>query len=445
MRRSGKSKRECTFSQAAKAPEQALQDIKVLELSSPPGLPAIFCTAILGDLGAQVVKVEAPSEVDPITDAEEAQREAAFDSLNRNKRSVVLNLKSDDGVQIFHRLAESADVIVEGFRPGVAKRLGVDFTTVNKLNPKVIYCSITGYGQDGPYRDLPGFDLNYASTGGAVGLTGEYNGPPVIPMPQFADLAGGSLSAVIGILAALLAREKTGRGQYIDLSMTDGLVWLLSGISRKYFATGKTWKRGESIVSGVYPYYHVYQAGDGRFLSVACREPLRFWENLCRALGKEELIRYHFVPAHRLTRPKGEEWARVFSSLREVFLTKTRDEWFEQLRHKDIPVSKVHDLDEVFSDPQVVHRGMVAVIDNPSFGKIRQVGNPLKLSETPVQIRTLAPLAGEHTDEIIQALGYAKGDIERLKREGVIKQATLAADGLTKSIKPGNDKIRIKK
>ncbi len=403
----------------------ALEGIRVLDLS---GFPTVgFCTMMLGDFGAEVLKVEAPpkagarggigKDLSPV--GEGGRREAAFHPLNRNKKSIALNLRSEEGRQIFHRLAGKSDVIVEGFRPGVVKRLGVDYETINKLNPRIIYCSLTGYGQDGPYHNLPGHDINYISIGGALGLIGERDSHPIIPLNLVGDLAGGALHAFMGILIALMARERTGKGQYVDISITDGVISLLAALAGDYFSSGIVLQKGDGFPSGTYPYYNIYQTKDGKYITLGCLEP-RFWENLCRELGRVDLISYHFTPNHFFHRAEGERWGEVFSYLRKVFLTKTRDEWFEQLGQKDIPVGKVYTLDEVLSDPQVLHRQMVAEMEHPTLGKVKQVGIAIKLSDTPGKIRSFSPLLGEHTEEVLSDLGYAKEDITALRRAGVI-------------------------
>lgn len=402
----------------------ALEGIKVLDLAHLA--PGALCTMILGDLGAEVLKIEAPPGVggrgaglgiSPM--GEEGRREAAYNPLNRNKKSLGLNLRSEAGRDIFYSLAEKADVIVEGFRPGVVKRLGIDYQTIRKLNPQIIYCSLSGYGQSGPYSDLPGHDINYISIGGVLALIGNADGPPAIPLNLIADFAGASLHGVIGVLAALVARHKTGIGQYIDISYTDGAISLLTFFTRDYFLKGITLKRGETALHGAYPYYAVYETKDGKYISLGCLEPW-FWENLCRVLEREDLIPYHFLPEHFSNKPDREEWAEVSASLKQIFLTRTRDEWFDLLSKKDVPVAKVYTLDEVFRDPQVSQRQMVIEIEHPSVGKVKQVGIPIKLSETPGKVRSLSPLFGEHTEEVLSGLGYTKSQLEHLRQTGVI-------------------------
>jgi crotonobetainyl-CoA:carnitine CoA-transferase CaiB-like acyl-CoA transferase len=400
----------------------ALEGVKILDLSRV--IPATFCTMLLGDLGAEVLKIESPgitefvgSSVSP--KGEENRREAIYFAPNRNKKSIVLNLKSDAGRQVFYRLAQQADVIVEGFRPGVGKRLGVDYDTINKMNPKIIYCSLSGYGQDGPYHTFPGHDINYISMAGVLGLIGPREGLPVIPLNLVADFAGASLYGVIGILTALIARNKTNRGQYLDIAFMDGAISLMTFFTTSCFLNGITLKRGETTLQGAYPYYGVYETKDGEYITIGCIEP-HFWENLCRLLGREDYIPYHFTLEHFLYKPEDKKWEEIHSYLKQTFLTKTRDEWFELLIQNDIPAGKVYTLDEVFADPQVLHRQMVVEVEHPTLGKIKQVGIAPKLSDTPGKVRSLAPLLGEHTDEILQKLGYSQKEIENLRQEGAV-------------------------
>lgn len=398
----------------------ALEGIKILDMS---GLaPGALCTMILGDLGAEVIKVESttPSPLaggGPSPQGEERRKEAAYFALNRNKKSIAVNLKAEAGREIFYRLARQADVVVEGYRPGVVKRLGVDYDTISKMNPRIVYCSLSGYGQDGPYSRFPGHDVNYISFGGALGLIGPRDGPPVIPLNLVGDFAGASLFGVIGILAALMARNNTGKGQYVDIAYIDGVISLMGFFAVDYFRTGIVPKRGESPINGAYPFYGVYQTKDGGYISLGCVEP-HFWENLCRLLGKEEYIPYNV--AYTFIAPKDKKWEEISSYLKQIFLTKTRDEWFNLMIEKDIPVGKVYSLDEVFSDPQVLHRQMLIEIEHPALGKIKQVGVAPKLMGTPGRVRSLSPLLGEHTGEILKELGYSDAEIENLRREGVI-------------------------
>jgi crotonobetainyl-CoA:carnitine CoA-transferase CaiB-like acyl-CoA transferase len=397
----------------------ALEGLQILDITWQG--PGPFCTMILGDLGAEIIKIGPP----PTAGARQATREAgkrevAYQATNRNKKSILLNLKSEEGRNIFYKLAKKADVIVEGFRPGVTKRLGIDYQTVSKINPKIVYCSITGYGQDGPYRDLPGHDINYISIAGALNLIGEADRQPVIPLNVIADYGAGGMSAVVGILSALMARGKTGKGQYIDISLTDSVILLLTRVVLDhYFQSGVIPKRGEHYLGGAYPHYNVYEAKDGKFITIACLEPW-LWENLCREIGREEFIPFSLTPGHLPGPTEDEKREEISSYLKQLFLTKTRDEWFELLSQKDVPIGKVYSLDEVFADPQVLHRKMVIEVEHPTEGKVKQVGIAIKLSDTPGKVRSLPSLAGEHTNEILVSLGYSEQRISKLRQKGVI-------------------------
>lgn len=402
----------------------ALEGVRILDLAHVA--PGAYCTMLLADLGADVIKVEPPaaakvkilgSSLSPLGKA--GRRDAAFHATNRNKRSVALDLKSQEGKEIFLRLAQRTDVILEGFRPGTMKKLGIDYATVSQLNPRIIYCSLSGYGQAGPYSQLPGHDVNYISIGGALDLIGSAGGPPVIPQNIVGDFGGGSLLSAIGILGALLARDKTGRGQYLDMSITDGVLSLLTWQAEKYFRDGRWPRRGASALGAGYPYYNAYRCKDGKYISIGCLEP-RFWENLCRALGREDYAPYCFEQSHMTQRPRGGKWGEIKSFLRATFRAKTRDEWFEMLSRADVPVSRVLQFDEVFRDPQVKERRMVIDIEDAELGKIRQVGIPFKMSETPGSVRKLAPVLGEDTGRVLKELGYTGKQIATWRKAGIV-------------------------
>lgn len=391
----------------------ALEGIKVLDLSRMP--PGLFTTMMLGDLGAEVLKIDsldgtsAGSET-PRTPSEKEIRETAFDSLNRNKKGIALNLKSEEGRKVFYRLCETADVILEGFRPGVVQRLGVDYETVSKINPRIVYCAISGFGQDGPYRLLPGHDLNYIAVAGALDMFGAPDSQPVPPMNLVGDYAGGSLHAVIGIQAALLARQTTGKGQYVDISITDGAAQLLAALSRAYFREGFVPDRGRSRAGACDPDYTSYQTKDGGYITLGCIEPV-FWVNLCREIGKEE-----YIP-HQMDRAKREE---ISAHLKKLFLTKTRDEWFDQMWQKNIPITKVNRFSEAVEDPQLKHRQMVVEVNHPKLGPVKQIGIAIKLSETPGKVRTTGPTFGQHTNEVLLDLGYSQGEVAALRKAGAV-------------------------
>lgn len=396
----------------------ALEGIKIIDLTRLA--PGPYCTMTLADLGADVIKVEEPG---PPTGrrAEQAgqapeiprtqERDSPYNALNRNKRSIGLNLKHQDARKIFYKLVGTADVVVEEFRPGVTKRLGIDYDTLSKINPRIIYCAITGYGQDGPYQNLVGHDINYISTAGALGVIGEKGCKPTIPLNLLADFAGGGMHGAIGVLAALMARERTGKGQFVDIAMTDGVVSLLSSALSNYFLTGEMPERGATSLGGGAPQYNTYQCQDGKYLSLGSLEPW-FFANLCRAVGREDLISYPWDESKR---------QEIFGHLTKVFKTKPRDEWVEILRQTDTCVAPVYLFDEVDKDPHLIHRKMIVDVEHPEKGKIRQTGISVKLSDTPGQIRRLAPRSCQHTDEVLRELGYPVEEIERLRKEGAIR------------------------
>ena len=393
--------------------ETALKGIKVVDLSRMA--PGPFCTMALGDLGADVIRVEEPGggrmarERGARTTQAEIERRAAFNALNRNKRSIALNLKHQDAQGVLHRLVEDADVFVEGFRPGVVSRLGCDYETLAEINRRLVYCSLSGYGQDGPYSHLVGHDINYISVGGALGVIGASEGPPVIPYNIIADYAGGGFHAAMAILAALMARQHTGRGQYVDIAMSDGVAYMLASLISEYFATGTVPSRGEMGLNGGAPYYNVYRCKDGGYISVGCIEPW-FWSALCQALGREDLIGGQFEP---------DRAAYVRSELASVFTTKDRDEWWELLSERpNIAVAKVGSLDEVVVDIQNVHREMVVDVGAVDGQPVQQVGIGPKLSETPGSIRSLGATVGQHTEEVLSELGYSCEEIVALRESG---------------------------
>lgn len=389
----------------------ALEGIRVLDLSRMP--PGLFTSMMLGDLGASVLKIDSldGSNGGASAPSEKERRETAYDSLNRNKKGIALNLKTEAGREVFYRLCETADVILEGFRPGVVERLGVDFETVRKINPKIVYCSISGFGQDGPYRLLPGHDLNYIAVAGVLDTFGKPGSPPVPPMNLVGDYAGGSLHAVIGIMAALLARQTTGRGQYVDISITDGAAQLLAAFSRAYFREGFLPERGKSRAGAGDPDYTMYQTKDGGYITLGCIEPV-FWENLCREIGRED-----FIPDQMARGARREE---IFTYLKDLFLSKTRDEWFELLWRKNIPIAKVNSFAEAVEDSQINARNMVVQVQDGDLGAVKQIGIAVKLSETPGKVRTLAPLFGQHTDEVLLGLGYGPGEVASLRAAGAV-------------------------
>lgn len=389
----------------------ALEGITILDLTRL--LPGAFCSQMLADLGADVIKVEQPDGGDynrsftPLNKVESG----SFLLLNRNKRSITLNLKTEAGKAALRRLASTADVLLEGFRPGVMARLGLSYEDLSKDNPGLVYCAISGFGQDGPYRLVPGHDLNYLALAGALQLFGKAGEGPIVPGLSIADVGGGSLMATTGILAALMARGRTGKGQFVDVSMHDGAISWLALHAPDYFCSGIEPKGGERPFIGQAPCYNVYRCADGGYFSLGCIEE-HFWHRFCDAVGLGEL-------KHRQW-PVGEEETAQKARLAELFATKTRAEWMDLLAPADIPVAPVLGIEETFEDPHVRHREMLTHIDHPVEGRIPQLGFPVKYSATPCAIRRPPPGLGEHTEEVLLAAGYSTADIAVMRGEGAL-------------------------
>ena len=379
---------------------RALEGIKILDLSRL--FPGPYCSMILADLGADVLRIE---------DRRFAAEGQGMPTVMRNKRHMTLNLKHPQAKDIFYRLAREGDVILEGFRPGVTGRLGIDYESIKKINEKIIYCSVTGYGQDGPYKDMVGHDVNYLSFGGVLGLNGEAGGNPVIPPIQVADMAAGGMNAALGIMAALIARQRTGSGQYIDISMLDGIIAMLPFPVSLHWGLGQNPRRGDTLLSGRFPCYSVYETRDGGFISIGALEP-RFWEVLCKKMGRDDFITSQYE--------EGEKRQEMFSFLRAAFKTKTREEWMQELQAMDVCIGKVLSLEETLRDPQVVCRRMVTEFCDSRKGKMKLLSSPLKLSDTPPDIRTAPANFGEHTQEVLGELGFNSDQIEEMKKAGVV-------------------------
>jgi len=387
----------------------ALQGIKVLDMTWVG--PGPFCTTLLGDLGAEVIKIhESHPERRGGLILQVFPNSPDFPGF-RNCKTLGLNLKTEEGRNIFYELSKTADVVIEGSRPGVMKRLGIDYAAIKKRNPAIVYASLTGYGQDGPYRDLVGHDINYISVGGLLGITGIAGGEPVIPGIPVADFAGGGLSAAVAILAALMVREKTGKGQFVDVSITDTMVGLMSIWINPYLAWGIACQRGETWLSGQWPWYNVYQTKDGKYISIGALEA-GFYANLCQILGREDFIEHQYA--------EGKKRDEIFRYFKKTFLTKTRDEWVKILRQKDTCVAPVYSIEELVLDPQLSARGMIKEMPHPVLGKIKQVGFMFKLLNSPCEIRNWSTRFGQHTNEIMRTLGYETASIETLRRKGVI-------------------------
>ena len=392
-----------------------LEGVKVLDLSRL--LPGGFCSLLLADFGADVLKVEDTGMGDYIRWAapqvEGAERSAAsalFLSLNRNKRSIRINLKTEEGREVLLRLAREYDVVLESFRPGVLDRLGVGYEALRAQNPGIVYCAITGYGQDGPYRDRSGHDMNYLGLMGLLGLSGEADGPPVQSAGQIADLGGGALMAAFGILAALRERDRSGEGQLVDVSMADGALSWLAMVAADYFASGAVPRRGRLPLAGSLVCYRPYACADG-YVTLGALEP-KFWAEFCRGVGREDLIERQFEPP-------GSETHREVA---EVFAQRTRAQWAAFAGEHDCCLEPVLELDEALSSELVQARGMVVELDQPGAAEpVRLLGAPVKLSRTPAEpVRAPGPSLGADTDAVLAAAGYSEEEIARMKEAGAV-------------------------
>ena len=391
----------------------ALDGIKVLDLSRLA--PGPHCSMLLADFGADVTLVEAvPGSSAKLGSpgmrrSESADRAAAYNALGRGKKSIALNLKDEAAKNIFYEMVKTADVVIEGFRPGVVKRLGVDYDTLAKINPRIICCSISGFGQTGPYSNLVGHDINYISIGGALGVTGRPGQPPSIPVNLVADFAGGGLTGAFAICLAILAREKTGRGQNVDIGMSDGVLSLMTSAFTQYFASGTTIQPGASLLNGASPFYNTYECSDGRWFSIGSIES-HFWEALCKVIGTEDLLPKQF---------NQPEWPAMIERFKGIFRQKTADDWMAIMSQYDICATPVLEMENVVTNEHNLARGMVIEVDSP-IGKVKQIGVGPKLSDTPGMPKFSSPLIGQHTDEVLKGLGFDAAKIASLKEAGTV-------------------------
>jgi crotonobetainyl-CoA:carnitine CoA-transferase CaiB-like acyl-CoA transferase len=400
-----------------------LADVKVLDLSRL--LPGGFCSLLLADFGAEVLKVEDTGMGDYVRwappyyeGADDSAKSALYLALNRGKRSVRVNLKEERGREVLLRLAREHDVLLESFRPGVLDRLGVGYERLREENPGLVYCAISGYGQTGPFRERSGHDMNYLGLVGLLGLTGERDGPPVQAAGQIADLGGGALMAAFGILAALRERDRSGEGQFVDVSMADGALSWLAMVAAQYFADGVVPRRGGLPLAGSLICYRPYACSDG-YVTLGALEP-KFWQAWCRGVGREDLIEKQFES------PGSDAHAEV----ERVFLDRTRAEWTEFAAHNDCCLEPVLDLDEALDSELVRAREMVVELDQPGAEQpVRQLGVPVKLSRTPGGVHTPAPALGENTREVLEALGYSPDDAAALEQDGAVAGPPKGAQG----------------
>jgi len=409
--------------------------MRVLDLSRL--LPGGFCSLLLADFGAEVLKVEDTGMGDYIRwsppfyeGAHPTAASALFLSLNRNKRSIRLDLKSEGGREALLRLVGEYDVVLESFRPGVLDRLGVGYERMRQENPGIVYCAISGFGQDGPKRDASGHDTNYLGLIGLLGLTGEHRGEPIQSAGQIADLGGGALMAAFGIMAALRERDGapaapgrqavpgSGEGQFVDVSMTDGALSWLAMVAGAYFAEGMVPRRGDLPLAGSLICYRPYECADG-WVSLGALEP-KFWQAWCRGVGREELVSAQFE------HPGSDAHAKVAA----IFKERTREQWEAFARAHDCCLEPVLELDEALSSELVRERGMVVEIEQPGADRpVRQLGVPVKLSRTPGRHdRIPGPALGEHTEEVLLAAGYSPEELAALLESGAAAAAAATAD-----------------
>jgi crotonobetainyl-CoA:carnitine CoA-transferase CaiB-like acyl-CoA transferase len=389
-----------------------LEGVKVIDLTRILSGP--YCTMVLADLGAEVIKIEPPSGDDtrgwgPPFIKEES---AYFLSVNRNKKSISINLKEEKGREIFFKLIKDADVVVENFRPGTLKKLGIGYEELKKHNSSIILASISGFGQTGPFAQKPGYDVLAQGMGGLMSVTGEQGRPPVKAGYSLADIGAG-MWAVIGILSALMEREKSGEGQWIDVSLLDTMIAWQTYLAGNYFAT----KQDPQPLGGAHPNivpYQVFKASDGYFILAIGNDQL--WKKFVNVMDLPELNNHRFATNADRVRNRDE----LISLLEETFKWKTVKEWIHLFENAKIPCGPVNKFSDILNDPHVIEREMVVEKEHSTVGTLKMLGIPVKLSRTPGQIRSAPPLLGEHTETILKSLGYHNKEIESLVEEKII-------------------------
>ncbi len=387
-----------------------LEGITVLDFTRL--LPGPFATQLLCNLGADVIKIEDPGIGDYMRTVPPTLQGVsyAYIMVNRGKKSLAVDLKRKDGREILYRLVPKADIVMEQFRPGVMERLGADHKTLSRLNPKLIYCSFSGYGQTGPLKDVPGHDLTFEAHAGILGVTGGRDGRPVIPGVPMADLASG-YNAAFSVLVALRTRDRTGRGEFVDVSIFDTAVSLMVLNLARYLATGEEPVAGETLLTGTFPFYNLYETADGGWMAVAAVEP-KFWARLCEVVGVPELTESQFADER--------DKAGVVRTLRARFKTKTKEDWEAIFAKEKLPVIGVRHVSDLVKDPQVKARNLLPVVDVPGLWRMPVIAHPAKHSVSKTQAPARAPAKGEDTDAILRSLGYSVKQIEALAKKGVI-------------------------
>jgi alpha-methylacyl-CoA racemase len=388
-----------------------LQGIRILDLSRL--LPGPLGTRLLADLGAEVIKIEDPNRPDETRNYPPfIGKQAAFAlELNRSKHSLTLNLYEASGKEIFKKLAKEADIVVESFRPGVMKKMGLDFESLRQHNPRLIMVSVTGYGQQGPYAQQAGHDLNYIGYAGLLGLTGQAGGAPIIPGAQVADIAGGSYLTVIACMTALLQRQQSGKGDHIDLSMVDGVLPLLSLQFAQVLAGGEVPQRGKAELSGKLANYQVYLCQDGLPIALGALEP-RFFKVFCEKVGHPEWL--------AKVAPTEKNHHELKKELEKLFRSRSRQEWLELAEEGDFCLSPVWDLPEVLQDPHLQARNRFTQHEHPEYGEVKGLAFPLRFTETSLHSGWASPLLGEDNETILKKLGYSEDQISHLRSQQII-------------------------
>ena len=394
---------------------KALEGISVLDLTR--ALAGPFCSLMLGDNGADVIKIEIPGTGDdtrqwgpPFIQGESAY----YLSINRNKRSLTLNLRDPQAKEIFLKMATGADVVLENFTPGVMPRFGLDYPAVKAVNPNIVYCSISGFGQDGPYQNRPAYDQIMQGLSGIMSITGEPDGEAQKVGLAITDIGAG-MWAAFAIMAALRHREIGGEGQYIDISMFDAQVAWLTYQAAYFFANGEAPKRLGAAHPTLVP-YQGFMCQDGKYINVAVGSE-RIWERFCQGIKRVDLREN---PDYAGNSDRVANRGKLVPMLQELFLTRSVQEWVDELQQFNVPCGPINDLADVFSDPQLLHRQMYVEMPHPTLGTIKQTGLPIKFSLTPGGLDRHPPLLGEHNQEILEDLGYSEADIKRLAQEAVI-------------------------
>ena len=391
----------------------ALTGLKILDFSTL--LPGPYATLMLGDLGADIIKISAPDKKDIVADyppyIEDTNLSANQAWLGRNKKNLFLNLKKEKSKEIIHKLIMEYDIIIEQFRPGVMERLGLGYENLKKINPKIIYCSLTGYGQTGPLKNNAGHDINYLARSGNMNYSGKKSTGPVLTNMQIADIGVGSLNSVIGILSAVYYRSQTGKGQYIDVAMSDGLISFNAMEGASFLVNEIEPRREETRLNGGCA-YDFYETKDNRYLSIGALEP-KFWENFCNCIGLPEFIEKTVIPKDVLA---------MKEIIRKRILEKTLDEWLEIFEGKDVCVEPVLTMKEaLLEDEHIKARELVVDVEvaNSNGKTIKQMASPIKLSECPVKYNKTGYPLGYHSEEILKNLGYSEKNIDEMVEEGI--------------------------